>query len=621
MIKRNLFFIALNLIGFEVLFSSDHLPYEGTPPDQPLLLERNTSPLDDLDQSSKVLFQGNDLSVVYEEFDSKDVCISFSHYIGDEDCNRVQKGDDPSSFINKPFAKELLKNRINAIYIIANKNHWYQTQETIFAIGIINDFLLKFNPDRIIGLGLSMGGYGCLLTSSLINYSFLILLSPQVTIKNCDFLTALKKYIEKAAEHIFIEEPEEIRTKQIYCYYGNEHINDKAIIQTQLIPKIKSEKTLIIHELPTNMHNVFKYLKYKKQEHLIQEIILSKQYIPHQFDPELPKALYQLVYDFQAIMDYHQIPFFFSSGTLLGAVRHGGLIPWDDDADCCLLGEYIDCFIMRVIPEFVKIGYEISFADDGWRGFKIYLLNQQKNKINTSLDVFFLQFDKNFLQYVYPSGWPHMILKKDQIFPLQKIQFGNLQISAPKDIEGFLTDSYGENWKTCIQKYNHLFAQLLSEADKEPVLAEEKTLLPAGPFGPLRERGFESSHDFIRGLPFISQQITDLPNLTRVDLSDSVNLFSLMQSKKFYFGNNAKLSYYDIVELKEDNLIIKDKISPNESFWKIIDGKLYFYNQDYIESSIFYFYNFVNDHRLLLMGRYVLESSLCSEHYLLEVRG
>lgn len=42
------------------------------------------------------------------------------------------------------------------------------------------------------------------------------------------------------------------------------------------------------------------------------------------------------------ILDKHSIPHVISYGTLLGAVRHGGFIPWDDDFDFNVFNEYYD---------------------------------------------------------------------------------------------------------------------------------------------------------------------------------------------------------------------------------------------------------------------------------------
>ena len=66
---------------------------------------------------------------------------------------------------------------------------------------------------------------------------------------------------------------------------------------------------------------------------------------------QLHQVQLEALCELDRVCKLHDIRWFLHGGTLLGALRHGGPIPWDDDVDVAMLREDYDRFVELAVPD------------------------------------------------------------------------------------------------------------------------------------------------------------------------------------------------------------------------------------------------------------------------------
>ena len=153
------------------------------------------------------------------------------------------------------------------------------------------------------------------------------------------------------------------------------------------------------------------------------------------------------------VLDSLNIPFFLSSGTLLGYYRENKFLDHDYDVD---IGIYASDYTPEIKTKMNEAGFynyrNLGEPETGYE-MSFYLRNSPLNQI-AKIDIF-LHYDelKDGINYLYWTSYeiPKLVKKikyRVPYFTIVETDFYGIKVNIPSDTLNYIENHYGMDWRT-----------------------------------------------------------------------------------------------------------------------------------------------------------------------------
>jgi hypothetical protein len=174
---------------------------------------------------------------------------------------------------------------------------------------------------------------------------------------------------------------------------------------------------------------------------------------------ETHSKLYSLMRSLHNLCTLYRIEYFIGYGTLLGAVREGKIIEWDDDIDIFMTRDNL-LKLKRAFGDLRKAGpLRLDFRDFIWRVnfekqypyidiFEIELDGDTSPSETRLLRRYIFAEEANRRRWGTSSGGLFLL---DEVYPLTPYRLGALTLPGPSNYDSILKRSYGDYMKPSLK--------------------------------------------------------------------------------------------------------------------------------------------------------------------------
>ena len=221
---------------------------------------------------------------------------------------------------------------------------------------------------------------------------------------------------------------------------------------------------------------------------------------------EIKSNLLLLLEYFHKLSIKYKLEYSIDSGTLLGAVRNKGIIPWDDDVDVIMINNRQNIVLLKKLLTEIK-KYNIGFVKFDY-GYKLFFNSSQKIQVNPwihhirkfkkknpdikgraniskkasltykrpknntkmyqsykfpFLDILLVNLKNNRTNFVN-NKWENCYHDIDNLYPLKLYKFNKYMVYGPNNPIPYLDNCYNKTWRIeGYKSYDHSREKILKK--------------------------------------------------------------------------------------------------------------------------------------------------------------